>query len=219
MPRPTLRPARSPLVKRALDVIGAVCLLAATLPIVVIGGLTVLLADGPPVLFRQARAGRLMVPFTALKLRTMRVNSLDVAALGQVRSDHELVLRPCRWLRRFKLDELPQLLNVIRGDMSLVGPRPTVPEQADQYDSAEIRRLEMHPGLTGWAQVNGNTELTWSERIQLDLWYIDHWSLGLDLRIMLKTLFVLVRGEHRNDSALQEAAKHAKHLGWRGGLD
>lgn len=195
-------------VKRALDAALAGVLLMASSPVLVCACVAVILDDGPPVLFHQRRAGRFGREFEVVKLRTMRRHQRAPEDLGQVREDHELVLRTGRVLRRLKIDELPQLLNVLRGDMSLVGPRPTLPSQVREYDGYQRRRLEARPGITGWAQINGNTQLTWAERITLDVWYVDHWSLGLDLRIMTRTVGVVLRGERPGPAALREAQEH-----------
>jgi lipopolysaccharide/colanic/teichoic acid biosynthesis glycosyltransferase len=130
--------------------------------------------------------------------------------MGQVRHDHHLVTRVGAVIRRFKIDELPQLLNVLAGDMTLIGPRPTIREQVERYDAWQRRRLDARPGLSGWAQVNGNTELSWEERIALDVWYIDHWSPWLDLKILARTLGVVARGEQRNAAAVAAGEAHAK---------
>lgn len=174
--------------KRGLDVLGAGIFLLASLPALTLAASAIALEDGRPVLFVQRRAGRHGRPFRIVKLRTMKVNDADPEALGEVRASHALVLKVGAFLRRLKIDELPQLWNVLAGDMSLVGPRPTLPEQVARYDAFDARRLEVRPGLSGWAQVNGNVELSWQERILLDVWYVDHWSLALDLKILAMTV-------------------------------
>jgi lipopolysaccharide/colanic/teichoic acid biosynthesis glycosyltransferase len=121
-----------------------------------------------------------------------------------------------RWIRRYKVDELPQLLNVLRGDMSLIGPRPAMPEHKQKYTAFEYRRLSIRPGMTGWAQVNGGMELSWPERIVLDVWYIDHRSLWLDIAILWQTLAVVIFGEEPDRAALEEALAYADHIGGRG---
>jgi len=141
----------------------------------------------------------------------MRVNTLSAVVVGQVRSKHPMVTTVGRWLRRFKIDELPQLLNVLRGEMTLIGPRPTVREQVDEYTPFQRRRLEVLPGMTGWAQVNGGVELTWAQRIILDVWYIDHRSFWLDLKILWRTLAVIWSGDEAHLSALEVACDYADH--------
>jgi lipopolysaccharide/colanic/teichoic acid biosynthesis glycosyltransferase len=139
----------------------------------------------------------------------MKVNNLSVAETGQVDSGHPLVTRVGVILRRLKIDELPQLVNVLKGDISLVGPRPATAEHVRGYDAFQLLRLEMRPGLTGWAQINGNARLTWDERIALDIYYIDHWSLALDMVILFATFPVILRGERLHPAALKRALEHA----------
>ncbi len=201
--------------KRALDVLGAATASVLTLPIQLGAATAILIEDGPPVLYRQARVGRSGKPFTLLKFRSMKANNLPPASVGQVRFNHPMVTRTGRAMRRLKIDELPQLVNILTGDMSLVGPRPALPRQVASYNASERRRLCVRPGLTGWAQVNGNVELSWSERILLDLWYIDHWSLRLDAHILGRTIVTILRGERRNDETLLKARDYAERTSWR----
>ena len=202
--------------KRALDVAVAGVVLLAALPVLALAALAVLAEDGPPVLFVQPRAGRGGRTFRVLKFRTLRVHGLAAHRMPQVRSSDPLVTRVGAVLRRLKIDELPQLVNVLRGEMSLVGPRPTLPDQVAAYDAFQRRRLEVRPGITGWAQVNGNTELSWEERILLDVWYVDHRSLGLDLAVLVRTAGVVLRGERVRGGALEQARMHAVGTGRRG---
>ena len=149
--------------------------------------ITIRLSDGGPALYRQERIGKDGKPFELLKLRTMSVGA-EYRGTGIVVSEFDSrITNPGRLLRATSLDELPQLWNVLRGEMSIVGPRPTVQSQVDQYNVHQRRRLEVLPGLTGWAQVNGRNSLSWSQRIELDIWYIDNRSLFLDLRILALT--------------------------------
>ena len=173
--------------RRAVDLMVATLGVAVLCPVMLAHALAVRLRMGSPVLFRQQRSGKDGVEFTIVKLRTMR----DERAPGE--ADAERTPRLGHLLRSTSLDELPQLWNVLRGDMSLIGPRPTLPEQVARYGPYERRRLEVVPGLTGWAQVNGRNSLTWPERIDLDIWYIDHRSVLLDLRILARTLARLLR--------------------------
>jgi lipopolysaccharide/colanic/teichoic acid biosynthesis glycosyltransferase len=200
---------KSPFVKRTLDLALGSVLLIIAIPLVALAALAILLDDGRPVMFHQERAGKDGSRFRVHKLRTMRRNDLAVDAVGQVGADHDLLLRVGRWLRRLKIDELPQLLNVLRGDMSLVGPRPTVPEQVAAYSPFERRRLIVKPGMTGWAQVHGNVRLTWPDRILLDVWYVDNWTVGLDLGILGRTAAVMLLGEQVDERALEDARLHA----------
>ncbi len=206
--------------KRALDFLVASVVLIASAPLLAVAAVAVVLTDGRPVLFAQERAGRDGRPIRIRKLRTMRVHSTAPEEVGQVGGDHPLVTAPGRVLRRLKLDELPQLLSVLSGSMSLVGPRPALVSDLTTYDDVARRRLEVTPGITGWAQVNGNTALTWPQRISLDVWYVDHHSLMLDLRILLMTVQVLVKGEQPDNDALAQAEEHAARLrGDRAQLD
>jgi lipopolysaccharide/colanic/teichoic acid biosynthesis glycosyltransferase len=201
------------MLRRLLDILLSSTALLVASPLMVITAVAVSL-DGGPVFFKQRRAGRLGSDFEILKFRSMRPHNLTTAELmkihGQITSCHPDVTLVGRWIRRFKVDELPQLVNVIKGEMSIIGPRPTVPEQVKEYTPYELQRLDVRPGLTGWAQVNGGTTLSWPERILLDVWYIAHRSLWLDLRILLKTVWVLIRGEKPNLSALAKAKELAR---------
>ncbi|MBA7590875.1 putative sugar transferase EpsL [subsurface metagenome] len=142
-----------------------------------------------PVFFVQKRAGKNGKIFRAYKLRTMIENSYNMGK--GLRQNDPRITRVGKHLR-WGIDELPQIINVFKGDMSLVGPRPTLPEQVSRYSKEHRRRLEMKPGLTGWALVNGRNILSWPERIKFDIWYIDHWSLRLDVKILFKTLWVVI---------------------------
>jgi lipopolysaccharide/colanic/teichoic acid biosynthesis glycosyltransferase/glycosyltransferase involved in cell wall biosynthesis len=184
--RPARR-ARDLTLRRAVDVVLAATALLVLSPLLALAALAVRLRLGSPVLFRQQRSGRFAAEFTILKLRTMRAERYP----GE--PDADRTPRLGHLLRSTSLDELPQLINVIRGDMTLIGPRPTLPEQVARYGAHERRRLEVRPGLTGWAQVNGRNALSWPERIELDIWYIDHRSLALDLRILGRTVARLLR--------------------------
>jgi len=200
-------------VKRALDVVVAAAALLVLSPLLLVTALLIVLEDGRPVFFRQNRAGLGGKPFSIFKFRSMRVNDAPVATMGAVTGSHPLVTRVGRIIRRTKIDELPQLLNVITGDLSLVGPRPTLLEQIAEYDDFERRRLSLKPGVTGWAQVSGGIYLPWEERIALDVWYIDHWSLLLDLEVLLRTVGVILVGERLNHKALAEALEHERNYG------
>ena len=182
-------------------------------PVMLVTALVISL-DGGPVFFRQKRAGLRGIEFTILKFRSMRPHGFTTAELitlhGQVTHHHPDVTPIGRWIRRYKIDELPQLLNVIKGDMSIIGPRPTVPEQVKEYTPYQLRRLDVRPGLTGWAQVNGGTEFSWPERILLDVWYVAHRRVSLDAWIILKTAWVVVFGENRNVAALVKAEVFAR---------
>jgi lipopolysaccharide/colanic/teichoic acid biosynthesis glycosyltransferase len=179
--------------KRALDVLGAAVGLTLSAPVVAAAAIAVRLEDRGPIFFRQERVGQDGRLFEVLKLRTMVVNAHTQGAGYAVDKGDSRITRVGSLLRRTSLDELPQLWNVLRGEMSLVGPRPTLSYQVEQYTERQRRRLEVRPGLTGWAQVNGRASLSWPERIELDVWYVEHRSLALDLRILLRTVSVLLR--------------------------
>lgn len=198
--RPAGRPYDRPSVKRCVDVLAALVLLTVSLPVLAIVAVAVRLRLGRPVLFRQLRAGRHGRPFELVKFRTM-TDARD--ATGALLPDEQRLTAFGRWLRSFSLDELPELLNVLRGDMSLVGPRPLPVHYLDRYEPWQARRHEVKPGLTGWAQVNGRNTLSWDERFRLDVWYVDHRSLWLDLRILFRTVRQVVgrRGISADDHA------------------
>jgi lipopolysaccharide/colanic/teichoic acid biosynthesis glycosyltransferase len=181
------------LTKRALDIVGASVGLTISAPLLAASALAVRLEDGGPVFFRQERVGLDGRLFDVLKLRTMIVDAHTQGAGYAVDKGDSRITRIGNLLRRTSLDELPQLWNVLRGEMSLVGPRPTLSYQVEQYTERQRRRLEVRPGLTGWAQVNGRASLSWPERIELDVWYVEHRSFALDLRILLRTALVLLR--------------------------
>jgi sugar transferase EpsL len=200
---------RVPFAERLIAGIG----FAAALPVVVVAGVLVVLTDGWPPIFRQHRAGVDGAPFLVVKLRTMRRNLPSPEEVGQVHAGHAGVLPVVGGLlRRTRLDEVPQLLNVARGEMRLVGPRPALVSDARGYGWPEKRRLEVPPGMTGWAQVNGNTALSWEDRIALDLYYVDHRSPLLDLHILTLTIMTVVRGEREDEENLRKAREHAHRL-------
>ncbi|MBW2040299.1 MAG: sugar transferase, partial [Deltaproteobacteria bacterium] len=142
--------------------------------------------------FRQERAGKGGKLFKTWKFRTMVVGAVNQGLGFNVAQDDPRITRVGRFLREWGLDELPQLINVLKGEMSIVGPRPTLNYQVDQYNNTQRRRLLVKPGITGWALIHGRNLLTWEERIRYDVWYVDHWSLWLDLWIMLKTLWIVL---------------------------
>jgi lipopolysaccharide/colanic/teichoic acid biosynthesis glycosyltransferase len=182
---------------RALDVAIAGVGLVLTSPLVGLAALATKLEDRGPILYRQTRVGKDGEDFELLKLRTMVVGAERIGKGFAVDQGDPRITKTGRLLRRTSIDELPQLWNVLRGDMSVIGPRPTLRYQVEQYDEHQRRRLEVKPGLTGWAQVRGRAALPWSERIELDVWYVDHRSPRLDLQILLKTPLALFRGTYR----------------------
>jgi lipopolysaccharide/colanic/teichoic acid biosynthesis glycosyltransferase len=179
---------------RALDVVLAAALFVLTLPLLVLAAVAIRLESRGPVFYRQLRVGRDGRPFELWKLRTMVPGAESMGAGIYVLEGDPRITRMGRLLRRFSLDELPNLVNVLKGDMAIVGPRPTVQEQVDRYTDRQRRRLEVKPGITGWAQINGRTSLSWPERIELDVWYVENRSLRLDVRILLKTARMLATG-------------------------
>jgi lipopolysaccharide/colanic/teichoic acid biosynthesis glycosyltransferase len=193
-------------VNRALDVAGAVLGLAVAAPALAAAAVAIKLEDRGPVLYRQRRVGRHGSEFELLKLRTMIVGAETQGAGWAVNEGDPRITRTGRVLRRLSLDELPQLWNVLRGDMSLVGPRPTLAYQVERYTPRQRRRLDVKPGLTGWAQVHGRAALPWDERIELDVWYVENRSALVDLRILLRTPLALFGGTYKGASG-----------GWRGG--
>jgi lipopolysaccharide/colanic/teichoic acid biosynthesis glycosyltransferase len=182
---------------RLLDVAVAGAGLIVTSPLVGLAALAVKLEDGGPVLYRQRRVGRDGVEFELLKLRTMVVGAETIGAGYAVDRGDPRITRVGRLLRRTSVDELPQLWNVVRGEMSVIGPRPTLRYQVERYDARQRRRLEVRPGLTGWAQVNGRATLSWDGRIELDVWYVENRSPRVDLRILLRTPRALFGGTYR----------------------
>ena len=188
----------SRLVKRVVDRVSAALLLVLLSPLLVAIAVWILADGGRPVLLAQERVGKNGRRFRMVKFRTMVQNALELARgltddpYGVVENDPRIT-RPGRFLRKTGLDELPQLWNVLRGEMSLVGPRPDLVEQAKNYTDHDRRRLAVLPGITGWSQVNGREAIGWPERIEQDIWYIDHWSLGLDLKILWRTFSELGR--------------------------
>ncbi len=179
---------------RALDLAVASLVLAVATPVLALAAVLIKVESRGPVFYRQRRVGRDGRPFELWKLRTMVRGAESMGAGVYVVEGDTRITRTGRLLRRFSLDELPNLVNVLKGEMALVGPRPTVQEQVDRYTDRQRRRLEVKPGITGWAQVNGRTSLPWPERIELDVWYVEHRSLWLDLRILARTARMLVTG-------------------------
>ena len=177
--------------KRLFDVVGSSLALVVLSPIMTAVAALVRIRIGSPILFRQNRPGRDGEPFQIVKFRTM---TNDTAPDGSLLTDEERLVEAGRLLRRWSLDELPELLNVISGDMSLVGPRPLLLEYLPRYTEEQARRHEMRPGLTGLAQVSGRNELPWDQRFKLDVWYVDNWSMWLDLRILVATLGRVLTG-------------------------
>jgi sugar transferase EpsL len=190
-----LFPPGVPRSKRVFDLLIALLVLILVSPILAFVGLLVRLVHGKPVLFRQVRPGHHEHAFTILKFRTMTDARDD---LGNLLPDVQRLTRLGRVLRATSLDELPSLFNVIRGEMSLVGPRPLLMQYLQLYSPEQARRHEVLPGITGWTQINGRNALTWKDKFSHDVWYVDHWSLWLDLRIILLTLWKVLKREGIN---------------------
>jgi lipopolysaccharide/colanic/teichoic acid biosynthesis glycosyltransferase len=187
-------------VNRALDVAIAGAGLVVSSPLLAAAALAVKLDGGGPVLYKQVRVGQHGEDFELLKLRTMVVGAETQGAGYAVDRGDARITRAGRVLRRLSLDELPQLWNVVRGDMSIIGPRPTLRYQVDQYDAEQMHRLDVKPGITGWAQIHGRASLPWAERIELDLWYVRHRDWKTDLLILLRTPLALLSGHYKGSS-------------------
>jgi lipopolysaccharide/colanic/teichoic acid biosynthesis glycosyltransferase len=193
-------------VNRALDLVGASLGLALASPFLAAAAIAIKLDDRGPVLYRQQRVGKDGHEFELVKLRTMVVGAERQGAGWAVDHGDTRITRVGSVLRRISLDEVPQLWNVVRGEMSLIGPRPTLAYQVEQYTPHQRRRLDVRPGITGWAQVQGRASLPWEERIELDVWYVDHRSPWLDLKILARTPAALFGGTYKGKTG-----------GWRAG--
>jgi lipopolysaccharide/colanic/teichoic acid biosynthesis glycosyltransferase len=188
--------------RRAFDLVAASAGLLLFSPVLLASVVAIRLESPGHPIYRQRRVGRDGTPFDIVKLRTMVSGAEGMGAGLAVNEGDSRITRIGTLLRRFSLDEVPNLWNVVRGEMSIVGPRPTVPVQVEQYTARQRGRLAVKPGITGWAQVNGRTRLPWAERIELDLWYVEHRSLWLDAKILARTLTMVVtgRGLYKGDT-------------------
>jgi sugar transferase EpsL len=186
---------RSQAIKRVVDIVGASVGIILFAPVMLVVALLVLLTMGRPVLFRQQRPGLRGKPFTLYKFRTMRDARTPS---GELLPDELRLTTFGKWLRSTSLDELPELFNVLKGDMSLVGPRPLLMEYLPRYSPEQARRHEVKPGITGWAQVNGRNALSWEEKFRMDVWYVDNWNLWLDMKILLLTIWKVLKREGIN---------------------
>lgn len=180
--------------KRALDICLAGLVLLVSGPVLCLLLVAIRLESTGSPIYRQRRVGKGGIEFELLKLRTMTLGAERMGAGLAIDDGDPRITRVGAWLRRFSLDELPNLINVLRGEMAVVGPRPTLRAQVDRYTSHQLRRLEVRPGITGWAQVNGRAALPWHQRIELDVWYVDNRSLWLDVKILGRTVKLLVTG-------------------------
>jgi exopolysaccharide biosynthesis polyprenyl glycosylphosphotransferase len=183
------------MLKEVFDKAIAIISLIILSPFLIIISVLIKLDSQGPVFFVQKRVGLKGKLFNSIKFRTM-VHKAAKRGLGlNIKQDDERITRIGKFLRQWSLDELPQLINVVKGDMSIVGPRPTLPYQVERYNDFQRKRLLVKPGITGWAQVNGRNAISWEERIKLDVWYVDNWSWWLDFKIMLKTFAVVIKRE------------------------
>ena len=181
--------------KRTFDIIVSLGILVLLAPLLLLIALLIRLDSAGPIFYTDQRVGKNGKTFKLYKFRSMIVGA-DKIGLGRaVAQDDPRITRVGRFLRSYALDELPQLINVLKGDMSIVGPRPGIPAQAQRYDTFQRRRLEVRPGMTGWAWIRGRNNLPWEERIKLDVWYVDHWSFWLDLYILVRSPLMLLRRE------------------------
>ena len=197
------------MIRRCIDILVSALALALAAPVIALAELAIRLESRGPVIYRQRRSGLHGREFDVLKLRTMVDGAERIGAGLAIDAGDPRITRVGAFLRRTSLDELPNLLNVLRGEMSLIGPRPTLPVQVAQYTERQRGRLQIKPGITGWAQVNGRASLPWAQRIELDLYYIEHRSLALDVRILWRTLAMVLGG-----SGLYKGAAG----GWEGKL-
>jgi lipopolysaccharide/colanic/teichoic acid biosynthesis glycosyltransferase len=181
-------------IRRTLDIVVSALALALSAPILILAAVAIRLESRGPVIYRQRRVGLHGAAFDVYKLRTMVDGAEHIGSGLRINAGDERITRVGALLRRTSLDELPNLFNVLRGDMSLIGPRPTIPEQVAQYTPRQRERLAVKPGLTGWAQVHGRASLPWSERIELDLYYVEHRSFALDMRILARTPAMVLGG-------------------------
>ncbi len=195
------------MLKRTIDITGALIGILCLSPIIALAALAVLISMGRPILFRQSRPGLNERLFTMIKFRTM-ANTHDVS--GKLLSDADRLTRTGRILRSTSLDELPELWNVLIGDMSLVGPRPLLTAYLGRYSLEQARRHDVKPGITGWAQINGRNAISWDEKFLLDVWYVDHQSTWLDIRILARTVLQVLR---RNGINSAEAATMPEFIG------
>ncbi len=195
---------------RPLDVAGASLSLALASPFLAVAALAIKLDDRGPVLYRQRRVGQDGREFELLKLRTMVSGAEHQGAGWAVNRGDPRITRVGRVLRRLSLDELPQLWNVVRGEMSLIGPRPTLAYQVEQYTPRQRKRLEVKPGITGWAQIHGRAALPWEDRIELDVWYVENRSPRLELKILLRTPLALLSGTYKGDTGGWRASGAAR---------
>jgi len=180
------------MIKRIFDVFFALIAVVLLSPVFIVVSILIIVSDGFPVFFTQVRPGKEGAPFKLYKFRTMkevRNKKINISA------DSDRITKLGKFLRRTSLDELPELFNVLEGKMSIVGPRPLLLQYLERYSDEQARRHEVLPGITGWAQINGRNAISWEEKFRLDVWYVDHWTFCLDIRIILQTTWKVIKGE------------------------
>ncbi len=182
----------TPLLKRVFDIVFSLIAAVLLTPVFILVTILLIMAQGFPVIFTQIRPGKNGKPFRLYKFRTMKESRNSE---GELFVDDVRITRFGNFLRNSSFDELPELINVIKGDMSIVGPRPLLMQYLERYSEEQARRNEVLPGITGWAQVNGRNAISWEEKFNLDVWYVDHWAFWLDIRIIFQTIWKVIKGE------------------------
>ena len=182
----------TPIIKRLFDIVFSLIAVVLLSPVFFLVTVFLILAQGFPIIFTQIRPGKNGNPFNLYKFRTMKESRNSG---GELFADEARITHFGSFLRKASLDELPELINVIKGDMSIVGPRPLLMQYLERYSDEQARRNETLPGITGWAQINGRNEISWEEKFNLDVWYVDHWTFWLDVRIIFQTIWKVIKGE------------------------
>jgi len=180
------------LIKRIFDIIFALIAVVLLFPVFLVVSIVIVISDGFPVFFTQIRPGKNSVPFKLHKFRSMKKARDQKIELS---TDDERITKFGNFLRRTSIDELPELFNILEGKMSIVGPRPLLMQYLERYSDEQARRHEVLPGITGWAQINGRNTISWEEKFRLDIWYVDHWTFCLDIKIILLTVWKVIKGE------------------------
>lgn len=180
------------LIKRAFDIVFALIAVVFLVPVFVVVSMMIVISDGFPVFFTQIRPGKNGVPFKLHKFRSMR-KAWDQK--NELSTDDERITKFGNFLRKTSIDELPELFSVLEGKMSIVGPRPLLMQYLERYSDEQARRHEVLPGITGWAQINGRNTISWEEKFRLDIWYVDHWTFCLDIKIIFQTVWKVIKGE------------------------
>lgn len=207
--RPRTRVPGNGVFGRLVDIAFSLVCLAVLLPAWVVIALLIKIDSPGPIFFKQKRVGKNGRPYSMYKFRSMLVHAQTPEKLGPLKHTHALITPVGSFLRRSKIDEVPQFINVLRGEMSVFGPRPCLPFRLETMSAEEKKRFSILPGITGWAETNGNVELTWEEQLLLDLWYVAHKSAWLDIKILLKTVVTVLCGSIRNELALQQAKNYS----------